>query len=132
MYSPPPDPDTERRMRARQAKAARALAVQTEPGGELWGWAGRTLGAPARTAAGTPVWLRLVFAPTEKAWGKLWDGATDAQPAFGDLDGHRPAPRAGRTSRPADTCAATGVRPTFTGAAHRDGTEGERAGVTEW
>ncbi|MFC7265866.1 RNA polymerase sigma factor [Streptomyces lutosisoli] len=35
----------------------------TEPGGEFWGWAGRTLGAPARTAAGEPAWLRLVAAP---------------------------------------------------------------------
>ncbi|MGW1533853.1 hypothetical protein [Streptomyces aureus] len=68
-----------------------ALAVQTEPGGEFWGWAGRTLGAPARTAAGTPVWLRLVSAPADKASGKLWEGASDAQAAFGDLDGRRPA-----------------------------------------
>ncbi|MGV9933965.1 hypothetical protein ACWDY4_25845 [Streptomyces olivaceoviridis] len=30
-------------------------------------------------------------APEEKAAGKLWDGALDAQHAFGDLDGHRPA-----------------------------------------
>ncbi|WP_228044866.1 hypothetical protein [Streptomyces ferrugineus] len=28
--------------------------------------------------------------PEAKASGKLWDGATDAQHAFGDLDGHRP------------------------------------------
>jgi len=91
MYSPPPDPDTERRMRAHHASAARALDVRTEPGSEFWGWAGRTLGAPARTAAGEPAWLRLVAAPEDKASGKLWDGALDAQHAFGDLDGHRPA-----------------------------------------
>jgi hypothetical protein len=36
-------------------------------------------------------WLRLVSAPADKASGKLWDGARDAQDAFGDLDGHRPA-----------------------------------------
>ncbi|MFJ8509628.1 hypothetical protein ACIRJQ_38095, partial [Streptomyces avermitilis] len=30
-------------------------------------------------------------APEDKASGKLWDGALDAQQAFGDLDGHRPA-----------------------------------------
>ncbi|MGW3360945.1 hypothetical protein ACWDFL_37105 [Streptomyces bungoensis] len=30
-------------------------------------------------------------APADKASGKLWDGALDAQQAFGDLDGHRPA-----------------------------------------
>ncbi|MER5601670.1 hypothetical protein [Streptomyces sp. NPDC002265] len=30
-------------------------------------------------------------APQDKASGKLWDGALDAQYAFGDLDGHRPA-----------------------------------------
>ncbi|WP_324790436.1 hypothetical protein [Streptomyces sp. H51] len=30
-------------------------------------------------------------APEDKASGKLWDGALDAQHAFGDLDGHRPA-----------------------------------------
>ncbi|MET7988961.1 hypothetical protein [Streptomyces sp. NPDC005281] len=78
-------------MRVHHARAAKRLAVQVEPGGEFWGWAGRTLGAPARTAAGTPVWLRLVSAPADKASGKLWDGALDAQHAFGDLDGHRPA-----------------------------------------
>ncbi|MFC9685750.1 hypothetical protein ACFTZL_39165, partial [Streptomyces sp. NPDC056948] len=30
-------------------------------------------------------------APEVKALGKLWDGALDAQHAFGDLEGHRPA-----------------------------------------
>ncbi|MEU1921022.1 hypothetical protein AB0H23_35300 [Streptomyces albogriseolus] len=30
-------------------------------------------------------------APEDKASGKLWDGALDAQHALGDLDGHRPA-----------------------------------------
>ncbi|MFD4956270.1 hypothetical protein [Streptomyces sp. NPDC058451] len=91
MYSPPPDLDTEQRMRAHHAHIAEALDVQVEPGAEFWGWAGRTLGAPARTATGAPVWLRLVSAPEGKALGKLWDGALDAQHAFGDLDGHRPA-----------------------------------------
>ncbi|OSC66144.1 hypothetical protein B5181_17695 [Streptomyces sp. 4F] len=91
MYSPPPDPDTEHRMRTHHARAATALHVQVEPGGEFWGWAGRTLGAPARTADGQPAWLRLVSTPQDKASGKLWDGALDAQHAFGDLDGHRPA-----------------------------------------
>ncbi|MFJ2607987.1 hypothetical protein ACIO13_23885 [Streptomyces sp. NPDC087425] len=78
-------------MRAHHARAVKALAVQTEPGTEFWGWAGRTLGAPARTVTGTPAWLRLVSAPQDKTAGKLWDGALDAQHAFGDLDGHRPA-----------------------------------------
>ncbi|MEU0111497.1 hypothetical protein ABZ313_39970 [Streptomyces sp. NPDC006251] len=78
-------------MRAHHARAATALAVQVEPGGEFWGWAGRTLGAPARTADGTPAWLRLVSAPADKVSGKLWDGALDAQHAFSDLDVHRPA-----------------------------------------
>ncbi|WP_240496421.1 hypothetical protein [Streptomyces torulosus] len=78
-------------MRAHHAHTAKALDVQVEPGAEFWGWAGRTLGAPARTATGVPAWLRLVSAPEAKASGKLWDGALDAQHAFGDLDGHRPA-----------------------------------------
>ncbi|MBC9730555.1 hypothetical protein [Streptomyces sp. TRM68367] len=91
MYSPPPDPDTEQRMRAHHAHTAEVLDVQVEPGAEFWGWSGRTLGAPVRTAAGAPAWLRLVSAPEDKASGKLWDGALDAQHAFGDLDGHRPA-----------------------------------------
>ncbi|GHE68923.1 hypothetical protein [Streptomyces capitiformicae] len=91
MYSPPPDPDTEQRMRAHHAHTGQALDVQVEPGAEFWGWAGRTLGAPARTAAGQPAWLRLVSSPEDKASGKLWDGALDAQHAFGDLDGYRPA-----------------------------------------
>ncbi|MEU1144605.1 hypothetical protein ACFYO9_11080 [Streptomyces sp. NPDC005863] len=29
--------------------------------------------------------------PQDKASGKLWDGALEAQHAFGDLDGQRPA-----------------------------------------
>ncbi|MGW0657282.1 hypothetical protein ACWD4T_52980, partial [Streptomyces umbrinus] len=87
MYSPPPDPDTEQRMRAHHARAAEALDVRAEPGGEFWGWAGRTLGTPARTATGQPAWLRLVSSPEDKAAGKLWDGAVDAQHVFGDLDG---------------------------------------------
>jgi len=78
-------------MRVHHAQAAKALDVQVEPGGEFWGWAGRTLGAPARTAARQRAWLRLVSALEGKASGKLWDGALDAQHAFGDLDGHRPA-----------------------------------------
>ncbi|MFE2823542.1 hypothetical protein [Streptomyces sp. NPDC059271] len=77
-------------MRAHHAHTAKALDVQVEPGAEFWGWAGRTLGAPAHTAAGQPAWLRLVSAPADKASGKLWDGALDAQHAFGDLDGRRP------------------------------------------
>ncbi|MFC9680374.1 hypothetical protein [Streptomyces sp. NPDC056948] len=91
MYSPPPDQDTEQRMRTHHARAAKALDVLTEPGGEFWGWAGRTLGTPGRTTVGDPAWLRLVSAPADKASGKLWDGALDAQHAFGDLDGYRPA-----------------------------------------
>lgn len=78
-------------MRDRHRRAAQALSVTVEPGGEFWGWAGRTLGAPARTAAGQPVWLRLVAEREEKASGKLWEGAWDAQQTFGDLDGRRPA-----------------------------------------
>jgi hypothetical protein len=73
-------------MRAHHARAAKALDARVEPGGEFWGWAGRTLGAPALTAAGQSAWLRLVSAPEDKASGKLWDGALDAQHAFGDLD----------------------------------------------
>jgi hypothetical protein len=91
VYSPPSDPIVEHRMRAQHQCAAQALTVTVEPGGEFWGWAGRTLGAPARTAAGALAWLRLVSAPVDKASGKLWDGAREAQRAFGDLDGRRPA-----------------------------------------
>lgn len=91
MYSPPPDLGTEQRMRTRHARAAQALDVRVEPGGEFWGWAGRTRSAPARTATGQPAWLRLVSSPQDKASGKLWDGALDAQHVFGDLDGRRPA-----------------------------------------
>jgi hypothetical protein len=76
VYSPSPDPDTEQRMRARHARAAQALDVRVEPGREFWGWAGRTLGAPAHPAAGQPAWLRLVSSPEDKV---------------GDLDGRRPA-----------------------------------------
>lgn len=78
-------------MRDLHRRAAQALSATVEPGGEFWGWAGRTLGAPARTAAGQPVWLRLVSEREEKASGKLWEGAWDAQRVLGDLDGRRPA-----------------------------------------
>nr|WP_257003356.1 hypothetical protein [Streptomyces sp. Alain-F2R5] len=106
MYSPPPDPDTERRMLTHHARAATALHVQVETGGEFWGWAGRTLGAPARTADGQPAWLRLVSTPQDKASGKLWDGALDAQHAFGDLDGH--GPRSWPSTTPSTTAPPTG------------------------
>jgi hypothetical protein len=78
-------------MRAHHVRAAKALDVRVESGGEFWGWAGRTLGVPARTATGQRVWLRLVSSPQDKASGKLWDGALDAQHVFGALDGRRPA-----------------------------------------
>jgi len=70
---------------------ATTAGVRVEPGGEFWGWAWRTLGAPARTATGRQAWLRLVSSPEDKVSGKLWDGTLDAQHAFGDLDGRRPA-----------------------------------------
>ncbi|MEU4655032.1 hypothetical protein AB0G32_14030 [Streptomyces sp. NPDC023723] len=91
MYSPPSDPAVEQQMRTHQHRAAKALAADVEPGAEFWGWAGRTLGAPVRTAAGEAAWLRLISAPEDKASGKLWDGAATAQQALGDLDGYRPA-----------------------------------------
>lgn len=50
----------------------------------------RTLGAPARTSAGAPAWLRLMSAVEAKASRKLWEGVLHAQHAFGGLDGHRP------------------------------------------
>lgn len=78
-------------MRAHQHRAARALGATIEPGAEFWGWAGRTLGAPARTTDGASAWLRLVTAPEDKAAGKLWEGARQAQRALGSLDGRRPA-----------------------------------------
>ncbi|MET8693275.1 hypothetical protein ABZV65_12125 [Streptomyces bauhiniae] len=91
MYSPPHDPAAETAMRAHHLRAARALGVELEPGSEFWGWAGRTLGAPARTDTGRAVWLRLTSAPVGKATGKLWDGAATAELALGDLGGRRPA-----------------------------------------
>ncbi|MEU9456744.1 hypothetical protein [Streptomyces sp. NPDC048277] len=87
MYSPPPDPDTELRVRARHARAAEALDVRVESGGEFWGWAGSTLGAPARTTTGEAVWLRLASTPEDKAVGRR-SGCADP---FGALDGRRPA-----------------------------------------
>ncbi|MFD4787782.1 hypothetical protein ACFWN1_12170 [Streptomyces sp. NPDC058459] len=78
-------------MRAHHLRAAHALGVELEPGNEFWGWAGRTLGAPARTATGRPAWLRLTSAPADRATGKLWDGAATAELALGNLGGRRPA-----------------------------------------
>ncbi|MEU0250912.1 hypothetical protein ABZ192_42855 [Streptomyces sp. NPDC006235] len=45
--------------------------MQTEPGGEFWGWVRRTVGVQARTGTGAPVRLRLGSAPADKASGKL-------------------------------------------------------------
>lgn len=77
-------------MRAHHLRAAHAFGVELEPGSEFWGWAGRTLGAPARTATGRAAWLRLTSAPADKAAGKLWEGAATAELALGDLGGRRP------------------------------------------
>ncbi|MFH8939531.1 hypothetical protein [Streptomyces griseosporeus] len=77
--------------RAHHHRAAKALAATVEEGHEFWGWDGRTLGTPARTAAGIAAWLRLVAVPEDTACGKLWEGARSAQHALGDLDGRRPA-----------------------------------------
>ncbi|WP_237277076.1 hypothetical protein [Streptomyces caniscabiei] len=91
MYSPPPDPDTEQRMRARHARAAQVLDVRSRAARGVLGLGRAHPGCPVRTATGQQAWLRLVSSPEDKASGKLWDGALDAQHAFGNLDGRRPA-----------------------------------------
>ncbi|MFB7533848.1 hypothetical protein ACFC0C_37670 [Streptomyces sp. NPDC056178] len=78
-------------MRVQHERAARALKMTCTGGEPFWGWDGRTLGRAGTTATGQRVWLRMTSAPTDKAHGKLWEGAETAQQAFADLGGHRPA-----------------------------------------
>ncbi|MFD0528875.1 hypothetical protein ACFQ1I_20975 [Kitasatospora arboriphila] len=65
-------------MREMHATAAAALDATPIGSREAWGWRGRTLSRPVATASGEG-WLRLVFAPADKAGGKLWEGPQEAE-----------------------------------------------------
>lgn len=54
------------------------LGLTGAAGGEVWGYAGRTLSGAA-TASEGPVWLRLVSDPAGKEGGKLWEGPKEAE-----------------------------------------------------
>lgn len=47
-------------------------------GGEVWGYAGRTLSGAVTTPDG-PAWPRLVSEPEGKAGGRLWEGPEEAE-----------------------------------------------------
>ncbi|WP_244184564.1 hypothetical protein [Streptomyces cellostaticus] len=56
------------------------LGLAAAAGGEVWGYAGRTLSG-AVTAPDSPAWLRLVSELTGKSGGKLWEGPKEASQA---------------------------------------------------
>ncbi|GAA2657685.1 hypothetical protein [Streptomyces lunalinharesii] len=74
-----PESDVRDRMLAARDHAHALLGLGRAAGGEVWGYAGRTLSGPATSLDDGPAWLRLVSAPEERAGGKLWEGPTQAQ-----------------------------------------------------
>ncbi|MGW1196291.1 hypothetical protein ACWD4B_10625 [Streptomyces sp. NPDC002536] len=58
--------------------ACALLGLDATAGGEVWGYAGRTLSGPVAAPEGT-AWLRLVSEPKGKGNGKLWEGPEEAE-----------------------------------------------------
>lgn len=73
-----PEPAVRDRMLSARDHAYALLDLTGTAGGEVWGYAGRTLSG-AVTAPDSPAWLRLVSEPTGKAGGKLWEGPKEAE-----------------------------------------------------
>ncbi|GGU86514.1 hypothetical protein GCM10010211_60740 [Streptomyces albospinus] len=73
-----PEPAVRDRMLSARGHACALLDVADAVGGEVWGYAGRTLSG-AVTAPDSPAWLRLVSEPEGKARGKLWEGPEEAE-----------------------------------------------------
>ncbi|PNE38987.1 hypothetical protein [Streptomyces noursei] len=73
-----PEPAVRDRMLSARAHAYNLLDLTGTAGGEVWGYAGRTLSGAA-TAPDSPAWLRLVSEPEGKAGGKLWEGPREAE-----------------------------------------------------
>ncbi|MFF2807856.1 hypothetical protein ACFVT2_11785 [Streptomyces sp. NPDC058000] len=75
-----PEPDVRDRMLTARGHAHTLLGLVGAAGGEVWGYAGRTLSG-AVTAPDGPAWLRLVSEGEGKAGGKLWEGPKEAEAA---------------------------------------------------
>lgn len=55
----------------------------TRAGPPRWGWLDRSISAPARTAAGQQVWLRVITEHPEHSGGSAWTGTADAEALTG-------------------------------------------------
>ncbi|MFF2812471.1 hypothetical protein ACFVT2_35920 [Streptomyces sp. NPDC058000] len=77
MFTAPEPPVRDRMLSARDHDCA-LLGLTGTAGGEVWGYAGRTLSAAVATPT-TPAWLRLVSEPHGKGTGKLWEGPKEAE-----------------------------------------------------
>ncbi|MER6307805.1 hypothetical protein ACWC2K_04535 [Streptomyces chattanoogensis] len=66
------------RMISARGRACALLGLDDTAGGDVWGYAGRTLSGAVTTPEGG-AWLRLVSEPEGKGSGKLWDGPKEAE-----------------------------------------------------
>lgn len=73
-----PEPAVRDRMCSARGHACALLGLADTTGGEVWGYAGRTLSRAVRTPTGV-AWLRLVSDPQGKSGGKLWEGPREAE-----------------------------------------------------
>lgn len=81
MYTEPDNPAVTDRMRAAHQRAAAALGVRPDGGGEAWGWRGRTLSG--RVAAhGEPAWLRVACGHSGQIDRTFWEGSLHANTAI--------------------------------------------------
>ncbi|PJN37326.1 hypothetical protein CG747_28940 [Streptomyces sp. CB02959] len=76
-----PEPAVRDRMLSARDHACTLLGLADGAGGEVWGYAGRTLSGAVTAPAG-PAWLRLVSEPEGKGAGKLWEGPEKAERAM--------------------------------------------------
>ncbi|QTZ92761.1 hypothetical protein SU9_015795 [Streptomyces auratus AGR0001] len=73
-----PEPAVRDRMLSARGHACTLLGLADTTGGEVWGYAGRTLSRAVRTPTGA-AWLRLVSDSQRKSGGKLWEGPREAE-----------------------------------------------------
>ncbi|MEU3990753.1 hypothetical protein AB0F24_20625 [Streptomyces platensis] len=73
-----PEPAVRDRMLSARGHACALLGLADTTGGEVWGYAGRTLSGAVHTPTGA-AWLRLVSDLQEKSGGKLWEGPREAE-----------------------------------------------------
>ncbi|SCK57974.1 hypothetical protein YWIDRAFT_03463 [Streptomyces sp. SceaMP-e96] len=65
-------------MLSARGHACALMGLADTTGGEVWGYAGRTLSGAVHTPTGA-AWLRLVSDPQGKSGGKLWEGPREAE-----------------------------------------------------